>query len=53
MKYDQLIEKDTYDLQQPVGSGFTAYSTAEDVIKGIDLSGKTVIVTGGYSGLGR
>jgi len=39
-------------LQKPIGSGFSAASTADDVIKGIDLSGKTAIVTGGYSGLG-
>ncbi|GMK47046.1 oxidoreductase [Paenibacillus glycanilyticus] len=39
-------------MQTPIGSGFGASVTAEDVIKGIDLSGKTAIVTGGYSGLG-
>lgn len=39
-------------LQQPVGSGFDAASTTTDVIQGIDLSGKTAIVTGGYSGIG-
>lgn len=39
-------------LQKPVGSGFTASSTAADVIKGIDLSGKTIIITGGYAGIG-
>jgi NAD(P)-dependent dehydrogenase (short-subunit alcohol dehydrogenase family) len=39
-------------LQQPVNSGFGAASTASEVIRGIDLSGKTAIVTGGYSGLG-
>jgi NAD(P)-dependent dehydrogenase (short-subunit alcohol dehydrogenase family) len=38
--------------QQPIGSGFGAASTAEEVIKGIDLKGKTAIVTGGYSGIG-
>lgn len=38
--------------QKPIGSGFEAASTTEDVIKGIDLSGKTAIVTGGYVGLG-
>ncbi|TDC40685.1 SDR family NAD(P)-dependent oxidoreductase [Micromonospora sp. 15K316] len=38
--------------QQPIGSGFDAASTTDDVIKGIDLSGRTAIVTGGHSGLG-
>jgi NAD(P)-dependent dehydrogenase (short-subunit alcohol dehydrogenase family) len=38
--------------QAPVGSGFGMRSTAADVIAGIDLSGKTALVTGGYSGLG-
>ena len=40
-------------LQHPIGSGFGAASTAEEVIRGIDLTGKTAIVTGGYSGIGR
>jgi NAD(P)-dependent dehydrogenase (short-subunit alcohol dehydrogenase family) len=39
-------------LQHPIGSGFTAASTADDVLKGIDLTGKVAIVTGGYAGLG-
>jgi len=38
--------------QHPIGSGFTAYSTATEVMAGIDLTGRTAIVTGGYSGLG-
>ncbi|MEC0268118.1 oxidoreductase [Paenibacillus anseongense] len=38
--------------QTPIGTGFGASVTAEDVINGIDLSGKIAIVTGGYSGLG-
>lgn len=38
--------------QQSIGSGFGAVSTAEDIIKGIDLTGKIAIVTGGYSGIG-
>lgn len=39
-------------LQQPLGSGFTAHSTTLDVIRGIDLTGRLAIVTGGYAGLG-
>ncbi|WP_334181792.1 oxidoreductase [Novosphingobium sp.] len=39
-------------LQEPIGSPFGAASTAGDVIAGLDLSGRTAIVTGGYSGLG-
>ncbi|MFA6084511.1 SDR family NAD(P)-dependent oxidoreductase [Mucilaginibacter sp.] len=39
-------------LQQPLNSGFGATSTTQDVIKGIDLTGKTAIVTGGYAGIG-
>jgi NADH:flavin oxidoreductase / NADH oxidase family len=38
--------------QVPIGSGFDAATTAAQVIEGIDLTGKTVIVTGGYSGIG-
>lgn len=39
-------------LQQPLSSGFNAASTAAEVIKGIDLTGKTAIVTGGNTGIG-
>jgi NAD(P)-dependent dehydrogenase (short-subunit alcohol dehydrogenase family) len=39
-------------LQKPVGSGFNATSTASDVIKGIDLTGRVAIVTGGHAGIG-
>ncbi|MER6425343.1 oxidoreductase [Streptomyces sp. NPDC001137] len=38
--------------QHPVRSGFGAASSAEEVIKGTDLTGKVTIVTGGYSGIG-
>jgi NAD(P)-dependent dehydrogenase (short-subunit alcohol dehydrogenase family) len=41
------------NAQQPLGSGFGITSTAENVIQGIDLTGRNAIVTGGYSGLGR
>lgn len=42
----------TAEQQAPMGTGFGLRSTAADVLKGIDLNGKNVIVTGGYSGIG-
>lgn len=38
--------------QVPVDSPFGYRSTAAEVVKGIDLTGKTAVVTGGYSGIG-
>jgi NAD(P)-dependent dehydrogenase (short-subunit alcohol dehydrogenase family) len=38
--------------QHKIGSGFGFHSTADEVLAGIDLSGKLAIVTGGYSGIG-
>ncbi|GAB5487652.1 MAG: SDR family NAD(P)-dependent oxidoreductase [Parasphingorhabdus sp.] len=38
--------------QKPIGSGFPPKSEPDEVLAGIDLSGKTAIVTGGYSGIG-
>jgi NAD(P)-dependent dehydrogenase (short-subunit alcohol dehydrogenase family) len=38
--------------QRPIGSGFGPASTAAEVLRGIDLSGKLALVTGGYSGIG-
>jgi NAD(P)-dependent dehydrogenase (short-subunit alcohol dehydrogenase family) len=38
--------------QTPISSGFGASTTASEIIRGCDLSGKVAIVTGGYSGLG-
>jgi len=38
--------------QKPIGSSFGAKSTAAEVVAGLDLSGKTAVVTGGYSGIG-
>src|SRR5215469_10031633 len=47
----------TYSLtkttpQHPIGSGFSAKTTAAEVIRGVDLSGETAVVTGGNSGIG-
>jgi NAD(P)-dependent dehydrogenase (short-subunit alcohol dehydrogenase family) len=39
-------------MQTPISSPFAMRSTAAEVIEGIDLTGKTALVTGGYSGLG-
>ena len=38
--------------QVPTQSGFPAKTTGAEVLEGIDLTGKTAIVTGGYSGIG-
>jgi NAD(P)-dependent dehydrogenase (short-subunit alcohol dehydrogenase family) len=38
--------------QKPIGSGFNAASTTNDVVRGIDLRGKIAIVTGGSTGIG-
>ena len=48
------MEKNNYQgaMQQAIGSGFNGKSTTREVIKDIDLSGKTVIVTGGSTGIG-
>ncbi|QEC80325.1 SDR family NAD(P)-dependent oxidoreductase [Mucilaginibacter ginsenosidivorax] len=48
------MKKNNYNgaLQQPIGSGFNVASTTTDVIKGINLTGKIAIVTGGSTGIG-
>jgi len=38
--------------QHKIPSGFGARTTAAEVLEGIDLTGETAVVTGGYSGLG-
>ncbi|MES2830168.1 MAG: SDR family NAD(P)-dependent oxidoreductase [Bacteroidota bacterium] len=48
------MDKNNYRgaLQHPLHSGYDAASTTNDVIKGIELTGKIAIVTGGYAGIG-
>lgn len=42
----------TGSRQHSIGSPFGATSTAAEVLAGIDLTGKLVVMTGGYSGIG-
>ena len=38
--------------QTPIRSGFGPTTTAREALKGIDLTGKIAVVTGGYAGIG-
>ena len=40
------------NAQTPLGTRFTAASTADDVVDGVDLGGRNIIVTGGHAGIG-
>ena len=39
-------------IQRPTDSGFGWASTASDVLRGHDLTGRRILVTGGYAGIG-
>ncbi|MEL7492025.1 MAG: oxidoreductase [Pseudomonadota bacterium] len=43
---------DISDQQKPIGSGYEPKTAAAKIAEGVDLSGKTAIITGGYSGIG-
>jgi len=47
-----MSQENSRTPQRKTGSGFGKESTAAEVIAGIDLTGSTAVVTGGYSGLG-
>ena len=40
------------DHQHPIDTGISSKPEATEVVSGLDLSGKTALVTGGYSGIG-
>ncbi len=42
----------TGNQQAPLNSGFGNRTMAADILKGVNLEGRNVIVTGGYSGIG-
>jgi len=48
------MAQNNYDgaMQRPIGTGLGATSVTTDIIKGTNLEGKVVIVTGGNSGIG-
>jgi NAD(P)-dependent dehydrogenase (short-subunit alcohol dehydrogenase family) len=39
-------------FQQPIATGFDAFTTSGEIMQGINLAGINAIVTGGYSGIG-
>lgn len=47
-----MTEDSSTTPQHRIGSGFGPRTTAAEVVAGVDLHGKTALVTGGYSGLG-
>ncbi|MDT0122791.1 SDR family NAD(P)-dependent oxidoreductase [Paenibacillus sp. RRE4] len=46
------INKEKRTVQHNIHSGFDKSSTTDEVLSGLDLSGRLAVVTGGYSGLG-
>lgn len=51
---NQVITNGNYNgvLQKPLHTGFSARTTSQELMHGVDISGRVVIVTGGSSGIG-
>ncbi|MET9356837.1 SDR family NAD(P)-dependent oxidoreductase [Streptomyces sp. NPDC006617] len=47
-----MTHSTTAHRQHPIGTGFTAAATTDEVLAGLDLTGTNVVVTGGHNGLG-
>jgi len=39
-------------FQKPINSKFGHNTTAMEIVKGLDFTGKNVVITGGYAGMG-
>jgi len=57
--YNSFSESPSYDgdiisdeKQHPISSKWSHSTKAMDIVKGVDLTGKNVIITGGYTGFG-
>ncbi|MFC4807899.1 oxidoreductase [Paenibacillus sp. GCM10023250] len=48
----RITNEYTITPQEPIRSGYGHHTTAKEALGGRDLSGKTAVVTGGYSGIG-
>ena len=48
----RLASVEIMTAQAPIGSGYDEHTTAAEVLKDVDLTGRLALVTGGYSGLG-
>ncbi|MDR1952568.1 MAG: SDR family NAD(P)-dependent oxidoreductase [Elusimicrobiota bacterium] len=41
-----------HDRQLPIANEYGHYTTADEIVKGMDLTGKNVVITSGYAGTG-